>query len=285
MRTVNSTLPKPRADEIDVYGITHPGLVRSSSLGARLAVHQTSLPEPPDEPVIPELGADERAGFLAVVADGVGSSAWGEEASRVAIEAVTLFVARSIQAYYTTQPGDDAALTHALEEAAHRSHAEILRRAGADSARQGMATTLTLWLGVWPYTYVMQVGDSRYYLYRDGELTQVSRDQTVAQELVDQGVLTQTEASRTRWAHVLSSAIGGPHAAPTVTRVQNDWSTIHLLCSDGLTKHVSDERIREQLAQMTSAQQVCEALLQDALDGGGTDNITVIIGRAKAAAS
>jgi serine/threonine protein phosphatase PrpC len=282
--------PKPREDQIDVFGVTHPGLVRSnnqdhfliSSLGARLVVHQSSLPQLPDEPVIPELGAGERAAFLAVVADGVGGAAAGEEASRMAIEAVTLFFARSMHAFYSTDPGDDAALTQALEQAALRSHAEIVSRGEADATRAGMATTLTLWLGVWPLAYVMQVGDSRYYLYRDGELTQVSRDQTVAQELIDQGALTPTQASRTRWAHVLSSAIGGPNAAPTITRVQNDWATTHLLCSDGLTKHVSDERIRERLARMTSSRQVCEALLQDALDGGGTDNITIIVGRPKA---
>jgi len=79
---------------------------------------------------------------------------------------------------------------------------------------------------------------------------------------------------------VLSSAIGGSQTAPVVTRLQSDWRNIHLLCSDGLTKHVSDERITERLATMTSAKQVCEALLQDALDHGGSDNVTIIVGRA-----
>ncbi|CAN5774436.1 protein phosphatase 2C domain-containing protein [soil metagenome] len=286
---MSTAQPKPREDEIDVFGVTHAGLKRGSnqdhflisSLGARLVVHQTSLPDPPDESLIPELGAGERAAFLAVVADGVGSSSWGEEASRLAVEEVTLYVARSMHAFYTTDPNDDGALLHALDQAAQRSHAELLRRAEEDAARRGMATTLTLWLGVWPRAFVLQVGDSRYYSLRDGELTQVSRDQTIAQDLVDQGVLSQVDASRTRWAHVLSSAIGGPSAVPTITRVQNDWSTVHLLCSDGLTKHVSDERIRERLAGMESAQQACEALLGDALEGGGTDNITIIVGRAK----
>jgi serine/threonine protein phosphatase PrpC len=64
-----------------------------------------------------------------------------------------------------------------------------------------------------------------------------------------------------------------------VTRITRDWGTVVLLCSDGLTKHVSDERIAERIAQMTSSKQLCEALLQDALDGGGSDNITIIVGR------
>jgi protein phosphatase len=141
------------------------------------------------------------------------------------------------------------------------------------------ATTLTLFLGLWPHAYLLQVGDSRCYVYRDGVLSQISRDQTLAQDLVDQGVLTRTQAEKTQWADILSSAVGGRQAAPVVTRVVRDWGTVVLLCSDGLTKHVSDERIRERLASMTSARQVAEQFLQDALDGGGTDNITMVVGR------
>jgi protein phosphatase len=116
-------------------------------------------------------------------------------------------------------------------------------------------------------------------MFRDDQLTQISRDQTMAQDLVDDGVLTQTKAHRTRWANVLSSAIGGQEAAPVVTRIVRDWGTVVLLCSDGLFKHVPDERIAQRLRTMASSQQACEALLQDALDDGGTDNVTIVIGR------
>ena len=83
-------------------------------------------------------------------------------------------------------------------------------------------------------------------------------------------------------AHTLSSSIGGRQTAPAVTRMDLEWGNVVLLCSDGLTRHVSDDRIRERLRTMTSARQVCEDLLQDALDGGGSDNITVIVRRALA---
>lgn len=280
---------KPRNDEIDVFGVTHRGHVRPENqdhfligtLGSQLRVLQTSLPDPPQvSAVIPDLAPSERAAFLAVVADGVGGSVRGEEASRLAVAAATLYLARTLHCYYTVDTTDDAAFTRGLEAAARDSHEELLRRGGSDEERRGMATTLTLWLGIWPRAYLLQVGDSRYYLYREGELTQVSRDQTVAQELIDQGVLSWIDASRTRWANVLSSAIGGPQSTPTVTSIQNDWSTVHLLCSDGLTKHVSDDQIRHHLATMTSARQVCEDLLQAALDDGGRDNISIIVGRA-----
>jgi serine/threonine protein phosphatase PrpC len=280
---------KPRNDELDVFGVTHAGLVRpvnqdhflTASLGRDLTVLQTSLGDRlPQLAVIPGLPAQERAAFLALVADGVGGSAQGEEASRLAVEEVTSYIARSLHAFHTADPADDAAFRKALEDAAQQTHEEILRRAHDDTARAGMATTLTLWIGMWPRAWLLQVGDSRYYRLSAGELTQVSRDQTVAQELIDSGALAPGVALRTPWANVLSSALGGPTNAPTVTLMRNDWNTVHLLCSDGLTRHVPDERIRERLIAMTSARQVCEELLQDALDGGGRDNITVVVGRA-----
>jgi serine/threonine protein phosphatase PrpC len=274
---------RPRADEIDVYGITHRGLRRSTnqdhfligSLGKQLDVHQTSLAGVSIAPV-----PEDRHAFFAVVADGVGGTAGGEEASRLAVEGVSLYIAQSTQPIFTAGATDDGALSRALEAAARRCHSEVRDRAGGRSDHTGMATTLTLSLGVWPRVYLLQVGDSRYYVYRDGVLSQVSRDQTIAQDLVDQGVLSAEEAARTRWAHVLSSAIGGQQTAPLVTSMPNDWLTVHLLCSDGLPKHVSDERIAERLGTMTSARAACEELLQDALDGGGSDNITIIVGRA-----
>jgi protein phosphatase len=155
----------------------------------------------------------------------------------------------------------------------------LQERAKQDPDRKQYGTTLTLWVGLWPHAYLLQVGDSRAYMFRDGQLTQISRDQTMAQDLVDQGVLTQTGAHSSRWAHVLSSAIGGQEAAPVVTRITRDWGSVILLCSDGLTKHVSDERIAERLANLKSSKKTCEELLQDALDDGGSDNISIIIGR------
>lgn len=278
---------KPRNDEIDVFGITHAGRVRADNqdhfligiLGARLQPLLTSLPRFPEYDLATSLPESERVGVLAMVADGVGGGVLGEEASRIAVEAVTLYVARSMQAYYANPNSDDATFLAELEQAVQQTHAEIVQRGHSDKQRQGMATTLTLFLGVWPRVYLIQVGDSRYYQYRDGTLTQISRDQTVAQELIDQGVLTPEKAKRTRWSNVLSSALGGSTSTPSITRLTNDWSRIHLLCSDGLTKHVPDEQIRDRLARMTSARQACETLLQDALDGGGSDNITIIVGQ------
>jgi protein phosphatase len=104
----------------------------------------------------------------------------------------------------------------------------------------------------------------------------------MAQELIDLGVLTRADASGTRFEHTLSSSIGGQQTAPVVTSFGLDWDTVVLLCSDGLTRHVPDERIRERLRAMTSARPACEDLVRDALEGGGSDNITVVVRRAVA---
>jgi protein phosphatase len=279
---VSAPVRKPSDDEIDVHGLTHVGKVREdnqdhfliASLHRQMRVHQTSLPDAASATT-----DTDRLAFLAMVADGVGGGRAGAEASRFALEAISRYVANSTQAYYTADAGDDEGFRATLEEGARRVHEALTQRAEQLPAWRGMATTLTLFLGVWPRIYLLQVGDSRYYFLRDGVLTQVSRDQTMAQALIDMGVLTRSDQKVGRLANVLSSAIGGTQTVPAVTGVQNEWGMVHLLCSDGLTRHVSDARIAERLRAMTSSREACEQLVQDALDGGGRDNITVIVGR------
>ncbi|HET9602968.1 MAG TPA: protein phosphatase 2C domain-containing protein [Gemmatimonadales bacterium] len=278
------TTRKPRDSEIDVHGLTHQGKVRTSnqdhflicSLEREVRVRLSSLP---NNSPLTERG--ERLAFLAMVADGVGGSAKGEEASRQALERVTRYLTQSIQCYYTADADNESDFGATLTEAAMQVHEDIIRTTAQDPERRGMATTLSLWLGVWPRIYLLQVGDSRCYLLRDGALRQISRDQTMAAELVDLGVLKPADAPHSRWASMLSSSIGGSQTAPQVTRYEHRWDDVHLLCSDGLTRHVPDERIKERLEAMSSSREACEGLLQDALDAGGSDNISIIVGRAR----
>jgi len=271
---------KPRDDEIDVHGLTHTGKVRKdnqdhfllATVNKQVNVLATNLGPQKHLPI-----GEQRVAFIVMVADGVGGLEGGAEASATALESVMQYVNDSMSCLYDRNVTEKA-FTEQLQQCVLRSHDAILARR-AESGQEGtMATTLTLFMGVWPVYYVVQVGDSRYYLWRDGQLTQLTRDQTVAQELVDQGILTRAQAPHTQFAHVLSSALGADTAEPVVTRLQADWNNTHLFCSDGLTKHVSDEKIAERLRTMTSAKQVCEQLLQDALDGGGSDNITIVVG-------
>ena len=145
-----------------------------------------------------------------------------------------------------------------------------------------MATTLTLAIGVWPWMYVVQVGDSRCYSYWNGELKRATRDQTMAQDLVDRGALPPERMAASPFSHVLVSAIGGEEAKPEVSRIDiRKRGCVILLCTDGLTKHVSDQEIADRLRNVESSEQVCRDLLDLALERGGSDNITVLIGRAR----
>jgi serine/threonine protein phosphatase PrpC len=272
---------QPRDDEGDIYGLSHPGKVRPenqdrfllATIHKRVNIVSSNLDDTERLPM-----AEQRLAYLAMVADGVGGGTGGAEASATTLETIMQYVNTSMLVYYGAR-ANEAEFTDHLQAAAMRAHEAVLQRRAAQGITGTMATTLTLYIGVWPTYYLLQLGDSRYYVWRDGKLTQVTRDQTVAQDLVDEGVLTRAAAARTPMANVLSSAIGGDTTTPVVTRLRSDWNNVHLMCSDGLTKHVSDERIAAVLGSMTSSQEACEQLLQEALDAGGTDNITIIIGR------
>lgn len=275
----------PLHEDIDVYGMTHVGKVRKSnqdhfllcSLHKQMEIHGTSLPNPEQLPL-----RGERLAFMAFVADGVGGHAAGEEASRIALEAVARYVTQSMQCYYTNDSHQEHQFLEELTDSVMVCHQQVTTEAESSPERKGMATTLTLAIVVWPWAYVVQVGDSRCYQLRDGELIQLTRDQTVAQELYDKGVLSTAEAMDSKWAHVLASAIGGPEATPVINRIAMQRDDVLMLCSDGLTGYVPEEQIRRRLVEMESSQQVAEALIADALEGGGGDNITVVVGRSKA---
>jgi len=240
---------------------------RMQVLSSNLTELERRFPEP-----------TRRLAMVAMIADGVGGGVGGAEASAVALEATMRYVESGVTAYYGADVGDDD-FPALLQAAAMEAHDAIRARRDARGLQGTMATTLTMYFGVWPWYYLLQVGDSRYYVWRDGRLQQMTRDQTVAQDLLDGGVLSAADAARTPLAHVLSSALGADKTAPVVTKHPFHWDNRHLICSDGLTKHVSDERIADALASMTSARETAERLLQEALDGGGTDNITIIVGQ------
>ena len=272
---------RPQFSDIDQWGLTHQGKVRKDNqdhffLGALtqgVLVDRSSIGGE-------ELGLrDQRLASLGVVADGVGGSGGGETAARIAVRDLVASVSRFFHDAERVESEDPEVFSRLLQDAALSCHDSLLKKAEREGGERHFSTTLTFFLGLWPHAYLLQVGDSRCYVLRNDELTQITRDQTLAQDLVDSGSMSRTVAHQSRWSDVLSSAIGGGEAAPVVTRLVRDRGAVVLLCSDGLTKHVSDDRIKACLVSLTSARQAAEQLLQDALDGGGTDNITIIVGR------
>jgi serine/threonine protein phosphatase PrpC len=283
--TTETTAPasRPRDDELDLFGLTHPGLVRKENqdhfllctLHQQIVIHGTSLPGPDQLPL-----RGERMGTIMLVADGVGGSAAGGEASQLATEAITSYVSSTMRCFHASDASQEKEFFNALKAAVLEAHSAV--RAQALQEKMKMATTLTLAIAVWPRMYVVQVGDSRCYFYNGGKLKQVTRDQTVAQYLVDSGAMPPEQAARSPFNNVLSSAIGGEEAKPEVTLLDiTQRGCVVLVCSDGLTKHVKDEEIAEHLRTMTSSEQVCTALQELALARGGSDNITILAGRAR----
>ena len=275
---------RPRDDELDLYGLTHPGLVREENqdhfllctVHPQVVVHGTSLPE------VQGLALrGQRLATILLVADGVGGGSRGSKASRVAAEAVTRYVSSTLRCYHAAGSSGEAEFQDALRAAALEAHEAVRSETVSEPGDRSMATTLSIGVVVWPWLYVVQVGDSRCYLFQDGRLQQVTRDQTVAQDLVDQGILTRERAKDSPLSHVLSSAIGATEALPEITKVDvRERGCVVLVCTDGLTKHVTDEEIAERLGRMTSAEQVCRELLELTLERGATDNVTLVVGRA-----
>ena len=275
---------RPTDDELDFYGTTHRGHVRLenqdhfliSTVHPQVVVHATSLPDPENLPL-----RGTRLASVFVLADGVGGLADGSEAARLATEAVTKYVGSTLRCYHAAGSSGDQQLLDELKAAVLEAHKAVRAESAKRTDHAQMATTLTVCIVIYPYAYVVQVGDSRAYFFSEGKLRLLTRDQTVAQSLVDQGLMSKERMDHSPFKHVLSSAIGSEEALPEVTRfdIARRGSLI-LMCSDGLTKHVSDEEIASCIGDMKSSEQVATELLNLALERGGKDNITIIAARA-----
>lgn len=276
--------PRPLSADVDLFGLTDRGQVRKenqdqfliATLHKLLRVHQASLPAEDITPLI----SDSR-GWLFLVADGVGGRPDGQAASGTAVRSIANYVTHLTDLYRRLDPDKEHVFLAELEQSVKKTH-EILR---AESEKEyggrGGATTLTMVAALWPRAYLVQVGDSRCYRLRKGKLELMSKDQTVAQALVDSGALTQTEARRSPLKGVLASALGGSEASPLTRTTEIRWDDVMLLCTDGLTKHVTDAEIEAELSRIRSAEESCRQLVGLALERGGTDNVTVVIARLK----
>jgi protein phosphatase len=273
---------RPHPESVDVFGLTHLGNVRKenqdcfliASLHKSMQVHNTNLPD--DH--LGELRSPSR-GYVFLVADGVGGVPGGQDASRTALGAIVDYVLQAMDLYVQLDPDVEPKFLAQLQRSVEQSH-EVVRQVGeTDGGHAGMATTLTMVCIRWPRGYLVHVGDSRCYMLRDGELILLTKDQTMAQAMVDAGTLSPDQAEESSLKHVLYSAIGAMRAEPMTLSTTLRQSDIMMLCSDGITKHVSDDEIRDHLRDCTHAETTARALVDLALERGGSDNTTVVIGR------
>ena len=274
---------RPEDSELDLFGLTHVGKLRSenqdqfllATVHPRVVVHGSSLPVDVDLPL-----NGPRVATVMMVADGVGGGVNGAEASSLAVRTATQYVTHALRCYHDSGSKAET-LENELAAAAYAAHDAVRAERLSREELRTMATTLTIALAIWPTAYILQVGDSRCYIYQEGHFRRLTRDQTVAQVLLDQGVFTKESAAVSPLGNVLASAIGADEATPEVTRVDITARSLFLLCSDGLTKHVKDAEIEEAIRTMTSSEQLARALLLLALERGGSDNVTILVARAK----
>jgi protein phosphatase len=215
----------------------------------------------------------ERGVFI--VADGMGGHVAGEVASQIVAETVGSGASRA-----TDEGLRGAELEKRVLELIAEANRAIIERAECEPDKRGMGTTLTLLMLEPESTYLMtQVGDSRGYLARNGELTQITCDHTVVQQQVDRGALTPEQARDHPLSHILTRALGTESAVQADTYSDSTQvGDVFLLCSDGLSGMLTDEAILDILASPTAdLQAMADALIADANDAGGLDNITAVV--------
>jgi protein phosphatase len=216
-------------------------------------------------------GNNEDSGFagpyLALVADGVGGAAAGEVAS-----ATAAYVASALS---MAEPGGD--VVELLGRAVRTTQQQLRVGTRLDPRRAGMGTTFTALLTDGRRVALGHVGDSRCYLFRDGELTQVTRDHTFVQTLVDAGVLTREESRHHPRRNVVMQALhGDAPATPDVVVLDLRPGDRLLLCSDGLTDLVEDHQVALGLAH-SDPEVAAGSLVDAALAAGGADNVTCVV--------
>ncbi|WP_247195905.1 Stp1/IreP family PP2C-type Ser/Thr phosphatase [Streptomyces sp. GESEQ-35] len=205
---------------------------------------------------------------LLAIADGMGGAAAGEVASSEAIS--------TIVALDDDVPGSD--ILTSLGTAVQRANDQLRAMVEEDPQLEGMGTTLTALLWTGQRLGLVHVGDSRAYLLRDGVLTQITQDHTWVQRLVDEGRITEEEATTHPQRSLLMRALGsGDHVEPDLSIREVRAGDRYLICSDGLSGVVSHQTLEDTLASYQGPQETVQELIQLALRGGGPDNITVII--------
>jgi serine/threonine protein phosphatase PrpC len=267
---------------VKAFGITDTGSVRPSNedqfliaeLSKNMRVWQTSLPEP-------KLQVGDDRAHLFLVADGMGGHQAGERASAIAVAAIEQFTLNTFRWFFASDsPGAQKVLAQ-FQSALSQADDKILAEAAANPALAGMGTTLTMAFQLGAQLCIVHVGDSRAYIYRAGQLHQLTKDHTLVAELVRTGAIQPEEAAHHHLRNVITNVVGGPHAGVKVEARAFELQTGDrlLLCSDGLTEMVSNDAIAAALDAQLEPESAARALLAQANDAGGRDNITVLIAR------
>jgi protein phosphatase len=247
-------------------------------LARALRLKRTSLPQA-------KMRYGGERSHLFAVADGVSGQQGGEEASALVVDLVERFALERLPWSYPHPHSTLKEVAAELRAAFVQADAALCGRALQHPELWGMATTLTLAYSYHSHLVVAHVGDSRCYLFRHGKLHQLTRDHTVAEDLVRRGRLSSPRASRHWLRHMITNVLGGPEPGvkPETKRVRVQAGDVIMLCTDGLTDHVPDDLIALVLAAESDPDRACKRLVTRANERGGKDNVTVIVARYDAA--
>jgi len=225
-------------------------------------------------------GYDERLGIF-VVCDGMGGHAAGEVASQIAVDTVLSYFREHQASVPKNAAPDDAPLgARLLAEAVKLANEAILAYADAHRNTSGMGTTLVAARFAEGNVSIANVGDSRIYLLREGELLQLTEDHSLVMEQVRRGMLTLDEARRSSAQNIITRALGTDDATlPDLGEFPAQAGDVLLLATDGVLRHVTDSEIRDILLQITSPRAACSTLIDLANEAGGDDNSTCVLVR------
>lgn len=256
--------------EVKVFGRTDVGLVREHNednfLVADLETGNRSLlPEVRDH----EVGV---RGTLLAVCDGMGGAAAGEVASQIAVDTVYELMQGD------SPPEDVESLAKRLEDSVLDAGKRIFDSARADRSRRGMGTTITAATMISDRIIFAQVGDSRAYLIRNDKMVQVTRDQSLVNQLIEAGQLKPEEAELFEHSNIILQALGtAEDVTVDLTYVDLKQGDTVVMCSDGLSGLVTDDQICDIVLKNPEPIDACKTLTEAARDAGGHDNITVIV--------
>jgi serine/threonine protein phosphatase PrpC len=266
--------------QIEFAARSHIGLVRRNNEDQYLVLRLRKALDV----LATSLAVEERAelrecgGYFLLVADGMGGPAAGEHASAVVANAALKHIAETAKWFFRLDDPDEEVRLRLLHEGLERVDRELIAEARRDPSLAGMGTTLTAISLLGDEGFIVHVGDSRAYLWREERLEQLTRDHTFAQKLVDLGLLEPAEARVHRRRHVLTNAIGGlPGVEAEIVKVHLRDGDRLLLCTDGLNEAITDDQIAAILAKSRPSEEMCDALIAAALSCGGPDNITVVV--------
>lgn len=261
--------------------LSHPGLVRTNnedhySVVRRFRSRDVLLTNLPSEAYAP---CQDEA-FALAVADGVGGAAFGELASMLALRTGWELTGKAFKWTFKLSETETGELLEMMKVYVQLIHRRVQAEAGANANYRGMGTTLTGVLTAGPDAFVVHVGDSRAYLFRQGTLHRLTRDQTMAELMVSVGLIASVDEAAQRFRNTLVSCLGGNFDKVEVetTHVSLLDGDQLLLCTDGLTDMIAEADIAAILLRREPPQATCGLLIDAALAAGGRDNVTVVLG-------